>query len=219
MEQLAGLGADRQDLPAQAHGQQPLPGRLEVLAPAMKSQDDLIGEACVEHSTLNLADGHGEQRGAVMHPSQRAFAGQVEDTEDIALRAVNRHRGAGKIGEAVEVVFTTIDQGWPRFHQRSAQRIGAASGFAPAGTEGDVLQATALETVGAPFDSENGRIGVGEDNQPFLALTLSQVINGRHRRIDQQAIARQQHFQAGARLQRQFVFAVEVHAMAETAPP
>jgi len=65
--------------------------------------------------------------------------------------------------------------------------------------KGDVLQAAALETVGATFDGEDGGVGIGEDDQPFLALAIDQIVDGRHRRIDQQPIARQQPVETGAR--------------------
>ncbi|MNF81167.1 hypothetical protein D3C84_634270 [compost metagenome] len=116
-------------------------------------------------------------------------------------------------------MLAAIDQRRPGFHQRGAQCVGAASGFAPAGAEGDVLQAAALEAISTAFDREDGRVGVGEDDQAFLALAVGQVIDRRQCRVDQQAIARQQHFEARARFQRQFMLAVEMHAMAEAASP
>ncbi|MNX86514.1 hypothetical protein D3C86_1184000 [compost metagenome] len=81
------------------------------------------------------------------------------------------------------------------------------------------MQAAALETVGATFDGEDGGVGVGEDDQPFLALTLGQVIDGRQRGVDQQAVAGQQHVEAGTRFQRQLMLGIEMHAMAEAASP
>ncbi|MNG05773.1 hypothetical protein D3C84_889830 [compost metagenome] len=132
---------------------------------------------------------------------------------------MDRYRGAGEISQTIEVMFATIDHRRPGFNQCSAQRVGAASGFAPAGTQGDVLQAAAFKAIGAPFDGENGGIGVGENNQPFLALTFGQVINRRQCCVDQQSVAGQQRVEAGARFQCQFVFAIEMHAMTEAAPP
>ena len=64
-------------------------------------------------------------------------------------------------------MFAAIDQGWPGLHQGGAEGVSAARGFAPAGAEGDVLQATALEAVGAAFNGEDGGVGVGEDDQPW----------------------------------------------------
>src|SRR5471032_1627074 len=90
-QQLAGLGADREDLPAEAHRQQALPRRFEVLPTAVECEDDLIRITGVEHPAFNLADGHGQQRSAVVNPAEWAFASEVEDAEDVALRAVDRH--------------------------------------------------------------------------------------------------------------------------------
>lgn len=116
-------------------------------------------------------------------------------------------------------MFAAIDQRRPGLDQRGTQSIGAARRFAPTGAKGDVLQAAALESVGTSFDRKNGRIGVGEDDQTFLALTLGEVIDGRYRCVDQQSIARQQHIEAGARFEAQFVFAVEMHTVAQAATP
>ncbi|MCY1420911.1 hypothetical protein D9M71_365480 [compost metagenome] len=179
VEQLTSLGADREDLPAKAHRQQALPRGFEVLATAVEGEDDFVRVTGVEHPAFDLADGHGQQRRAVMGTAERAFAGQVENAEDVALWAMDWHRSAGKITEAIQVMLAAIDQGRPCFHQCRAEGVGAADRFAPAGAEGDVLQAAALETVGAAFDGEDGGVGVGEDDQPFLALTLGQVIDGR----------------------------------------
>ncbi|MNF81168.1 hypothetical protein D3C84_634280 [compost metagenome] len=91
MEQLTRLGADRKNLPTEAYRQQALPRGFEVLPAAVERQHDLVGETGVEHPAFNLADRHGQQRGAVVNAAERAFAGQVEDAEDVALRAINRH--------------------------------------------------------------------------------------------------------------------------------
>ncbi|MNI34833.1 hypothetical protein D3C73_888340 [compost metagenome] len=219
VEQLAGLGADRQDLPAEAHGQQALPRGFQILPAAVEGQDDFVRITGVEHPAFDLADRHGQQRSAVVGTAEGAFAGQVENAENVALGAMDRHRSAGKITEAIQVMLAAIDQGRPCFHQCRAEGVGAADRFAPAGAEGDVLQAAALETVGAAFDGEDGGVGVGEDDQPFLALTLGQVIDGRQRGVDQQAVAGQQHVEAGTRFQRQLMLGIEMHAMAETASP
>lgn len=154
----------------------------------MEGQDDFVRIAGVEHPAFDLVDGHGQQRGAVVGAAQWTFAGQVEDAENVALGAMDRHRGAREITEAIQVMFAAIDQGRPGFHQRRTEGIGTAYGFAPAGTEGNVLQTAALETIGASFDRENGRLGVGENDQPFLALAFGQVIDRRQCRIDQQRL-------------------------------
>ncbi|MNQ93346.1 hypothetical protein D3C85_1088070 [compost metagenome] len=110
---------------------------------------------------------------------------------------MDRYRGAGKITEAIQVVLAAIDLYRARFHQCRAQCIGAACRFAPARAQGDIVQATALERVGTAFDSENGSIGVGQDNQAFLALARLEIVDLGCRRIEQQAIAGQQHIEAG----------------------
>ncbi|MNP58335.1 hypothetical protein D3C76_1532430 [compost metagenome] len=98
---------------------------------------------------------------------------------------MDRHRSAGKITETIQIVFAAINLYCARLHQCRAQRIGAACRFAPAGAQGDIIEPAALEFIGTAFDGEDGGIGVGQDDQAFLALARLEVVDFSCRRIEQ----------------------------------
>ncbi|MNP08291.1 hypothetical protein D3C76_1003520 [compost metagenome] len=172
-----------------------------------------------EQPRLDLADRQAQQRQAFLRAGQRSLAGHVEHAEQRALRARDRHRGAGEAAQAFQIVLAAVDLRRPPFHQRRAEGIGAARRLAPAGAWSNVGQATALQVIVRPFDGKDGGVGVGEDDQAFPALALQQVVQLRRGGVQQQAVVGQQHLGPGAVVQPLFDAAGTIQAMVEAAPP
>ena len=172
-----------------------------------------------EQPRLDLEHREAEQREAFPRAGKRSFAGHVEHAKQRALRPFDRHRGTGETAQAVEEVFATIDLRGAPFHQRSTQRIGAARGFAPAGALDDVGQALALHALAGAFDGKNGGVGVGQDDHAVVALALLQVIELGSCRVQQQAVAGQQHVGFDPCIEPMLGAVGAVQAMAQAAPP
>ncbi|MNO77089.1 hypothetical protein D3C76_681870 [compost metagenome] len=116
-------------------------------------------------------------------------------------------------------MLAAIDLRRPPFHQRRAQRIGAARRLAPAGALGDVGEAAALQLFARTFHGEDGGVGIGEDDQTVLALALMQIVQLGGGGIQQQAVVGQEDFRLGAVVQHLLGATVAVQAMFTAAPP
>ncbi|MCY1408516.1 hypothetical protein D9M71_238370 [compost metagenome] len=196
-----------------------MPGATEVLRAVVEGQHQLVRVAEAEHAAFDIAGGQHQGGEVVLGLRHDAFAGQVEHAHHAPLGIAQGHRGAGKRTQAVEVVFTAVDQRRAPFHHCGADGVGTAQGFTPATAGPEVAQAEALEEFGLAFDGQDIGLGVAEDDQPALALLADQVFEFGRGGVDQQAVAVQQQLQVTGLLQPHMVAFQAVEAIAQAASP
>ncbi|MNZ42939.1 hypothetical protein D3C78_605220 [compost metagenome] len=196
-----------------------MPGTAKVLRTVVKRQHQLIGIAQAEHPALDIAGRHDQRGEVVLRLGHDAFAGQVENADHMPLGIAQRHRGAGKRAESVQVMLAAVDQGRAALDHRRADGVGAAARLAPATAWMQVTQAGLIELGRLATDGQDVGLRIAENDHPAVALAGNQVFHFRCSGVDQQTVTVEQLLQALTYAQLDLIGAQAAQAMAQAAPP
>ena len=190
-------------------------GRVRVQMQAQVALAGIDDQAVLDHPGCGVDQAEGVRMAAA------PVARNVENAEQFAGRRDNGRGGAGEEGVALEEMFVAVDFDPGCLGQRSADGVGAALAFVPAGArhQGDALGLA--EKVGVAEGVHEHAPVVGEDDHAVaVAHLFEQVFHDRPRMAEQFVIASQRPAQfLAAEIVRDGQTAGRRQAGSQAAPP
>ena len=137
----------------------------------MEGEDHGVGVLLVDQRVLHLRGGHAQKRVGVLLAGLVEHRG-VDQPGDAAGRVEDRHRHAGEVGVAGEVVLGAADRDRRSFAHGEAERVGAALLLAPDAAWQDRAPGGALGEAPVAHRVEDDAVEVGEGDHEVRAGDL-----------------------------------------------